>query len=439
MKNFTKIGILFFLLGFQFKALSQKKLNYSQANTITYNQYLKGNWKELIKTGKEYLKYGESFYYLQIRMGIAYYKQKKYRKAISYLSKAYKANPKNTVVNEYLYYAYIFSARTMDAQKLSANFSLDLKKKLGIDYDKFIDALTFDVRFENNDDYFKGLTTGEILQQDVRTGYSFYGIGVEHVFGGNKRLYWNYSNINQGINVYDNDDNKQTSDDKDITQNQFYISYYTQIKYGFNVSFALNYLNIITTGHQLISRGGMGGMWTRTISTKYTTNEFVGFFAVHKDFSDFRLGLGTSASNLNNTIQLQPGIDFVYYPLSNTNLYFMFNADYQLDINDDTVTKTPIIKPAVGVKLFKLYLEASYTWGDIYNYIENNALIINNDTDLINDRIEFKTYLYLFKGKINLFLKYQQYNKSNIYNINNNNQTINYFNQSYTGGIKWNF
>ncbi len=440
MKSFIKIGVLYFLLSLQFSTLAQQKLSYIQTDIITYNQYLKGNWRELIKTGKEYLNYGEDFYYLQIRMGIAYYELKKYRKAIPYLQKAYKANRKNNVVNEYLYYAYIFSGRPMDAQKVSERFNVQLKEKLGLDYDPAIDALTFDMRFENNDDYFAGSPSGEILQQDVRTDYSYFALGVEHIYGGNKRIYWNYSKVKKSTDIYDiGDSNEQISDDRDVAQNQFYFSFYSQIKYGFNFSFAVNILNIVSTGSEIVPSGGWGRPGQMELTTRYASNEIIGFFAFHKDFSNFKFGLNTSISNLDKNFQFQPGIDFIWYPFANTNLYLSVNADYKLESVDGTMENTAIIKPSMGIKLLNIYFEPSYILGDIINYTEKDAFIINNDDDVISDRFELLTYTYLFKGRLNLFFKYQQYTKTNTYGLDGVEHEINYQNKSYTGGIKWNF
>ena len=429
--------IIIILIILPLNTFAQKKLSYRQADALTYSQYLKGDWKNLIKTGNEYLKYGSDFYYLQVRMGIAYYELKKYRKAIPYLQKAYKENRKNDVVNEYLYYAYLFSDRVMDAQKVSEKFNVPLKKKLGLDYDPGIDAITFDLRFENNDDYYANPAAGELLQQDVRTDYSFFALGMEHVYGGHKKIYWNYSKVKKSTNIYDIDENNdQISDDRDVSQNQFYFSYYNQVKYGLNFSFSFSLLNIVSKGSEIVPTGGWGRPGQMELTTRYATNEVVSFFALRKDFSNFLIGFNTYISNLDKDFQFQPGMDFVWYPLSNTNLYLSANAAYKIDdVNGNTFT----VKPALGIRLLNIYFEPSYTFGDIINYSEKDGLVVNNDDDLISDRFEFLTYAYFFKRKLSIFFKYQEYTKTNTYGLDGVENTINYQNKSYTGGIKWNF
>ncbi|MCF6242839.1 MAG: tetratricopeptide repeat protein [Bacteroidales bacterium] len=435
MNKYLKSYIVFLFLSLSLNLQAQESLSYPQADMKTYNQYLKGNWKELITTGKEYLKTGEDFYYLQVRMGIAYYELKKYRKAIPYLQKAYKVNRKNNLVNEYLYYAYLFSGRTMDAQKLSERFSVSLKEKLGLDYEPAIDAITFDMRSENFDDYFVG-TSGGLLKQDVRTGYSYWGLGFEHRKN-SRKIYWNFSRINKPTDIYDIDDNnQQISDDREVGQNQFYFSYYNQIKYGLNFSFAFNYLNIVSKGSTIVPVGGWGRPGQMEITDRYATNEIVGFFALRKDFSNFNIGIRASVSNLDKNFQFQPGFDFTYYPFANTNLYFTVNTDYKID---NTLGNEFVFCPAMGFRLAALYIEPSYTFGELINFTEKDALIINNDDDFISERFEFLTYTYLFKGRLNIFFKYQQYTKTNTYELNNTSNEIKYQNKTFTGGIKWNF
>ena len=419
---------------------AQEKLTYAQVNQITYNQYLKGQWKDLIKTGKSYLKYGEAFYYLQIRMGIAHYERKQYRKAIPYLEKAYKANRKNDVVNEYLYYAYLFAGQAMDAQRISEKFNVQLKEKLGLDYEPAIDAITYDMRFETNDDYFAQPASGDLLKQDVRTDYSYFAIGMEHLYGGHKQIYWNYSKVKKLTDIYDIDDNNsQISDDREVKQNQFYFNYSNQVGYGWNFLMAFNLLNIVSTGSEIVPGGGWMNPRPTEVTTRYATNQFIGFFGFTKDVHCLKINSGFSIANLDKDFQFQPVLNINWYPMANTNLYFMVNTAFQIETVDGQTRNEFVFKPAMGFRLLSLYFEPSYTFGEINNFTENNAFIINNDDDIISDRFEFLTYAYLFKGKLNVFFKYQQYTKTNTYELNGIANNINYQNKSFTGGIKWNF
>ena len=428
MTIIIKIVLLGVFLVFNLNINAQQQLNFVQADVITYNQYLRGEWQELIKTGKTYLKYGETFYYLQIRMGIAYYHLKKYRKAIIYLSKAYEKHQNNDLLSEYLYYAYIFSGRMMDAKKLSEHFDYDLRKKLGINNERFIDAITFNVRFEKNKDYFVGLNNSDLLKQAYRKDFSYFDFGMEHIFGEDKRIYWNFSKINKSLIVYDvGDNNEQTNNNLYIKQNQFYISFYKQLNYGLNFKIASNILNIVYISEDPV------------VSLRYVSNEIVLFSGIHKDIGNFKLGFKASIGNLYKNFQFQPGLDFTYYPFANTNFYFSIFVDYKVEKDNAQWSNSPIIRPVLGVKLFNIYFEPSYTFGQIINYVDKEALVIYNDNDVMKNLFEITVFTYLFKGKLSVFVKYQNYIKTNTYFLNNIEQSVDYLNQTYTGGIKWNF
>jgi hypothetical protein len=67
--------------------LTQEVVNTQSVDQKTYTLYLNKQWKELIEAGNLAKKNNIDFYYLQYRMGIAYYELKRYRKAITFLKK----------------------------------------------------------------------------------------------------------------------------------------------------------------------------------------------------------------------------------------------------------------------------------------------------------------------------------------------------------------
>jgi tetratricopeptide (TPR) repeat protein len=87
--------VSFILLFLNIFIYSQQPLNYPYIEKTTYKHYLNSDWESLIKLGNKSLDKGIDFYYLQIRMGVAYFAKNNYRKAIKHLQKAYKTNPKD--------------------------------------------------------------------------------------------------------------------------------------------------------------------------------------------------------------------------------------------------------------------------------------------------------------------------------------------------------
>lgn len=58
------------------KIISQDTLNAAFIEQKSFQLYVEKNWNELIKFGNQALKSGIDYYYLQIRLGIAYYEEK---------------------------------------------------------------------------------------------------------------------------------------------------------------------------------------------------------------------------------------------------------------------------------------------------------------------------------------------------------------------------
>ncbi|MGE4587296.1 MAG: hypothetical protein AB7D05_08145, partial [Mangrovibacterium sp.] len=58
------------------------------SDAITYRQYLNSSWDSLVITGNRYLNNGIDYYYLRLRMGIAYSQNLNYAMAIRHVSKA---------------------------------------------------------------------------------------------------------------------------------------------------------------------------------------------------------------------------------------------------------------------------------------------------------------------------------------------------------------
>jgi len=438
----NKIFYIHLLLFVSLSLKAQENINYPVIDRETYSQYLQKDWKGLLKTGKISLKNDIEFYYLDVRMGIAFYELKKYRKAIPYLEKAREQNRSNELVTEYLYYAYLFSGRSNDARKLTKVLSAELKTKIGIGLNPIINAINIDLRFENFDDYYAAPSSSELLEQDVRTDYSYFAFGVEHLIKENSRFFWSYSKIKTDITIFDiGDSNEQISNDSELSQNQFYFSYQNQLKYGLNLVLAANILNIVSKGSVLVPSGGWGpgGGGMLNAETRYVSNQILGYAGLRKDFANFQIGLGSSFSNLDKVLQIQPGLDLSWYPLSNTNIYLTSHANYRMENANSIWDNEMVIKQSLGFRLLTFYIEPSITFGNIINYTDVNAYIVYNDNDVIKDMCEVLIYGSFFKNKLNLFFKYQDYNKTNTYLLNGVDNEITYKNQTLTGGIKWNF
>ncbi len=440
----TKILIFGLLLLFghlsPLQAQPKKPLSMANVDAQTYQLYLKGDWKNLVKKGEAALKNGIDFYFLKVRMGIAYYHLKKYRKAAKFLEKAYAADTKNQLVAEYLYYAYLFGGRAMDAYRIADAFNIKLKQKIGFDQSNLFDAIGLDYKVELIDDYASTDETGD-LEQNVITENTYFGADFQNYYGAGNLFYLHLGKLNRNYTIYTSDSGTPEILPDQLTQYQIYLSNYSQIAKGFNLSFAINWLLISTENEHLIriGRGGMGGR-TETVVTTSLNSEFVGFAGLRKDIGNFKFGVTSSVSNMNDNWQIIPGFETIWYPLSNTNLYLTLNPLYKFEYDEnDTWQDDFIFKSTIGFKIGPVYIEPAYTYGDLYNFVDADGLIAYNDEEVISNRYELSLYSYLVKGRLKLFLKGQQYDKTNFYQLNNINKAKTFTNQSIITGILWKF
>ena len=124
--------ILIFVFLFQItKSIAQDTLNSAIVEQKSYQLYLDKNWGELIKYGNIAVDKGYDYFYLQMRIGIAFYEKKNYYLAEVHFRKALKYSSSDDLALEYLYYCYVYTGRMEEARKFSKIFGSPLAEKIG--------------------------------------------------------------------------------------------------------------------------------------------------------------------------------------------------------------------------------------------------------------------------------------------------------------------
>lgn len=439
MKNL--FFLVFILIGPAIFA--QEKLNYPYVDKTTYDLYLKADWDSLIDLGDKSIDAGIDFYYLQVRMGVAYFEKLNYRKAIQYLQNAKKTNSDDAFVLELLYKSYIFSSRVEDARSLAYRFSSTLKDKLEIKEKPIFSAAYVETKFDQFDDYKATKSDTDNLEQTIKNNNSYFSINFENELNPTSKIFWGYSKINIDNTVYKlNESNEQINFTQEVTQNQLYFNYAKQFAVGSNFSFALNYIYSNFNDYDLVSRGaGYGGGYNSSSYDYISINahEFASSISFYKDISNFKLGVNTAFSSLNESFQIQPGLNLTYYPLGNTNVYLLSKFTQHLDFKDNETVNASVFKQGVGFRLKTIYIEPYLSWGEIANFTKSNAFVVYNEDDFVKNQKGIKLYAYLLKDKLRLYTEFQQYDKINNYKVNNIDNQLIYKYQSIIAGIKWSF
>ena len=152
----------------------QIQKDFAYYNSETYRLYTEANWKELIPIAKEGIAYGHDFYYLRMRLGIAYFEQEKYTEAKKQFEIALEFDEGSSDAKSYSYYCLLYLGRKKEAIK----YYNVLNEK-----PKVINALYFESGVKLSDN-----------KASVRNSEYIF-LGLNHNFGKNVSLFHGYQRL----------------------------------------------------------------------------------------------------------------------------------------------------------------------------------------------------------------------------------------------------
>ncbi len=425
-----------------FRATAQNTVNTLSVDTKTYNFYEQKEWKKLIETGKESLENGIDFYYLQYRMGVAYYELKKYRKAIPFFENLVNETPEDLAAAEYLYYSYLFSGMYEDARLFGRTLPVSLKNKLNINFERHLfNNAGAEFKYYTFNNYEASIESDENLNQKISQSLWYADLNLTTYTKGKFTLFQGFSYIDGKNKIFDLT-YSDTAFNENVKQFQYYISGNLFLSKGTNVKAAIHYVNTQLEGINPESSMGQGNGSSGTNQLYYKTslNGIVGFIKYTKSISNFDFKATIALSYLNSATQILPGIGVNYYPLGNTNLYIGAEFLYQFTNKDTEYTPVPIIKSKVGVRLFKsVWLEPFMLYGKSNNLVDEDAFVVYNSPNTLNYWYGTNLNINLKKNRLLLYFTWQKYSFTNNYFINTIEKQVDYNMETFFGGIKFRF
>jgi len=349
------IGLLFFnfiVLNIQ----AQEAESIKNTDAITYDLYSKNEWKQLIEFSKRAINRKEDFFYLRMRIGIAYYELKEYRNALVHFEKASQMEGQNELLKEYLYYCYLFTEQFPQALKLSEEFSKETLSTTKMENPSGI--------FYSNVEYGNKLSSDTSMYKSL----SYFQVGLGFRLGKSLTAYAAISNLSQQM-YYGT-----------ISQQQLYVSLTIPLKHSWLLMPAFHYLNY-TYSNLLVPPATI----TNPKANNLDGTGSVYSFSASKNWKDFLFTGTASYSTLNNAKQYQQQVSVNWYPLHNNRL--SFNGSLLLFSNDSGTTAKVI--PSFGGKYFlnsKVSLAGYFTSFDVKNYNELNGQVANNSDDITHIR-----------------------------------------------------
>jgi len=470
-------------------AVAQQDFNFRQADSITYNATLAGNWDDVIATGKTALERDIDYFYLRLRLGMAYYQKNNYRTAIKHLETAERFNPKNEINKNYLYHSYLYSGRFAEAAYMAGSMEPRMREVGGIQKPGILCALSIESgpEFSNN---YENNALGELKPRQFSQFQDLYGnsyyTNLGALFQAHSRvsIFASYSNLiidkktqfqynwnspdslveyEWGFARYFPSQPKTETSEYAYTlrQNSGYLKAGIYLGKGWMLNPAVHYIHVNTKSTGVknnsflvqdtafyiqaidsVSLFSYEKLNFKLESSDLILNNVVVSIGLNKQLGIFDLGIFGSWSNLNEKNQLQYGASLAYYPLGNLNLY---GNTCLKGLSEDGETQA-IFSQLIGGSITKfLWAEAFGAFGNLRGTNESNAYVVYN----ISDDISLKAGLnliFVVSPSVSLSVRYQ-YLKKNGYRWlygaglgqGGRQEELDYTNQSIIGGLKWTF
>ncbi len=445
---FRQTGLLIVVLIFMhFSVRGQAFTSLEQADSITYNLYLQEQWKVLTKSGSNAIKEGIDFYYLRVRMGVAYFKLGNYQKAIIHLEKALTDNPSEAFVMEYLFYARLYAGRRAEALYGAGNFTEALKQSTGTVHLKWVRQIdvVYNQNFADNGsaiDNFKtsGIPADEEGAQFISDGHQYFYVGLKHELGKAFSYYHAYTGLSKDHFVYVQEEgissvNRQAR----ATLNQYYGTAQWRVAKNLQWLGGLHYVHV--SNPQPVVQTSQGR--DRIVWVEGTRGERVLFTGLAAQATGVNAVLMLHDANLNGRKQFQADAQVTVYPLGNLNFYLSGQVSFQKEKLGETSRNATVFEPLVGGKVFnRLWLEAYGAFGPQQNYIGSQGAVLFNTADRITSRMGARLHIFpSSRLKVQLEGVWLQQESSfelfeslsPVYN------TIPFTSYSVTGGISWYF
>lgn len=411
---------------------AREKLDTRMVDSITYQLYLEKSWDDLIQVGKEALNQDIDYFYLRVRIGVAYFELKKYIVAAEHFSKAYQFNSSDAFTNEYLYLSLLYANRPGDAAIIADKLDQGTRTKLNakrtvVDQVCIEAGPTINPGF-NNKTHQNLMGSDGIYGETDQYGNSFYShaditfnlckfmnltVGYSYLdFQKRKTIQnvyytdrldstvttlWGYQNYYSFPKI-----NTDTTYSYKMRQDEVYLASTFRPSASFRVTpyfhlIHVRYSNLQVqyqantvqdTSYFLASDSSYHTFpFTRSVykypQTDTSFYNYVVGISLYHDFSRVTIGLFGSYSNLNNQKQGQAGYSITYFPLGNLNLYGTLSFTGFVQGTDARI----LTESRVGGKIASwLWLEGNLLYGDYTNSNISNGFVVFNNSDKIRYR-----------------------------------------------------
>jgi tetratricopeptide (TPR) repeat protein len=427
---------------------SQDVLTPALIEKETLALYHEGSWKELTAVGVKAIKNGVDYFYLRMRLGIAYYERNDYSRAITHFKKALEFNSADNAALEYLYFSYMLLGRDMEAGVVAAGFPRSLTEKLalkgnGVRAFSLNTTGSFTADPEIIDDYHFGGGEAPAGSQSLTRKFLSFGASLEHESGKHLRLTHSAGYLSRSYLLYSQaNDGPELDNDSGLSQFQYYLSGRILLGNGMFLVPSVHYLNIRIPYVATVS-GRFGRLYH--VRRSAFNHDFASSLQLEKFSGKIRPGLAAGYSVINRVPQVQGSFSVDWFPGGNLNFYTLSHLTWYsvLPFSDDGGQW--VFAQDIGFRMFPgLWMELGGSMGERENFAGRAAYLIYND--LLTTKTQYGLAVIApFPGRgmeISLHYGYTIQESRFIpeapaHDLPINPITLN--NHKISGGIKWKF
>ena len=369
---------------------SQSGPTASSVDTATFELWRDQDWDGLIATGRDALDHGIDFYYLRYRMGIAWYEKGNYHQAARHFQAAWRMNPDDGLLNEYLYYSYLFSGRSYESDWLKSSFPSTLENRLNTDGRRIKQAYfswSYQPGAPSSTTSSFTAPTGMDGWQTISTGYHMLNSGLEHQVLSRMWLHHAVTHLRKDFFHYYNVEGAslQKPDDR-IYLNQYYLRATLLPSPGFDIRFGFHFLHLMHYQNYMLSFNDL----TFEVSNDVETRNIVGFISLNRRIPYITAGTTSYIGNINNAIQFQQDAYVSFFPFGNLNFYTNTTMSGQFEKLDDAQfverqwRNGIVLQQMMGSRITsRFWVEAEAIFGRLQHFFAHDGSSVYNDTDAV--------------------------------------------------------
>lgn len=425
---------------------AQQQPESRKIDSLTYSLYQQEKWDDLAETGRYAIQRGYNYYYMQMRVGIAFYENANYRQAVKYFLEALRLNPGDPVAGEYLYYSFLLGGMATDAKILASAFNDRILESAGIEKPGFLEEIYLETG--------PGFAVNQDLKDKKRRGHSgdtiynssFYYNNYYYSHGGIRVRPLSWLSVYQGY-TYLSSSFTQKSAYMGEPVPDFNGTARQQEYYG-NLRLALPGGFVITPSYHFIwlnydllrdeYEPEIGDLTYDTFNLQRSS--YVLAISVKKHIGLFALEMTGSFSHFDHSDVMQFGLFGSVYPFGNLDFY----SRTGLLIKSDDFDEDWIFKQLFGVALTKnTWFETEGTIGNLRDFNERTAFVVYNTPEKINFKIE-GNLIFEPRRHLELSLRYRFLQRENVYFTyldyeESTTVSTEYPFHTFILGIKWRF